>query len=68
MSMLLGNDIPTIIATPSDGANRRLATALNFLLSSNGDTVTAMIKAMGLSSTEKSGFVVDPEKLNQIKN
>jgi hypothetical protein len=53
---------------PDDSANRRLATAFNFLLSKDGDTVTAFLRSLGISNTEKSGFVIDPAQFNQIKN
>ena len=76
VSMLLGNEraanntelgINTVNA-PSDSSNRRLASAFNFLLTSNGDTLTALLQAMGLSTSEKSGFVVEPEQLSNLKN
>jgi hypothetical protein len=53
---------------PDDSANRRLATAFNFLLSKDGDTVTTFLRSLGISNTEKSGFVIDPAQFNQIKN
>lgn len=49
-------------------ADRRLATAFNFLLTNKGDTTTAFLRAIGLSPTEKSGFVIDPERLSNLKN
>jgi outer membrane protein OmpA-like peptidoglycan-associated protein len=74
ISLLLGDDlvvptveVPAIIATPTDGANRRLATALNFLLSSDGDTIASLLRAMGIDTSEKSGFVVDPDQLSNLK-
>lgn len=75
VSMLLGNELtvnnsadsPANI-NPTDGATRRLATAFNFLLTSDGDTVTALLRAMGISTTEKSGFVIDPDQLSNLKN
>jgi outer membrane protein OmpA-like peptidoglycan-associated protein len=51
----------------NDIANRRLATAFNFLLSSNGDTVTAFLRAIG-ANTEKSGFAIAPDQLSNLKN
>jgi hypothetical protein len=72
--MLLGNDLNNNTANspaninPTDGATRRLATAFNFLLTSEGDTVTALLRAMGISTTEKSGFVIDPDQLSNLKN
>jgi hypothetical protein len=74
VSMLLGNDLNNNTANspaninPTDGATRRLATAFNFLLTSEGDTVTALLRAMGISTTEKSGFVIDPDQLSNLKN
>ena len=81
VSLLLGNELATNIPSainnnaqasnansPDDSANRRLATAFNFLLSKDGDTVTAFLRSLGISSTEKSGFVIDPAQFNQIKN
>ncbi len=80
VSLLLGNEraanSPSAINnnaqananSPDDSANRRLANAFNFLLSKDGDTVTAFLRSLGISSTEKSGFVIDPAQFNQIKN
>ncbi|MEI6329104.1 MAG: OmpA family protein [Pseudanabaena sp. ELA645] len=81
VSLLLGSElaanIPSAISnnaqasnanSPDDSANRRLATAFNFLLSKDGDTVTAFLRSLGVSTTEKSGFVIDPAQFNQIKN
>ena len=81
VSLLLGNELaanrPSAISnnaqasnanSPDDSANRRLATAFNFLLSKDGDTVTAFLRSLGISNTEKSGFVIDPAQFNQIKN
>jgi outer membrane protein OmpA-like peptidoglycan-associated protein len=75
VSMLLGNELTVnnsadspANVNPTDGATRRLATAFNFLLTSDGDTVTALLRAMGISTTEKSGFVIDPDQLSNLKN
>jgi len=75
LSMLLGNELnasnppeDNVRDPATESANRRLATAFNFLLTSNGDTVTAFLRAIGVSNTEKSGFVISPDQLNQIKN
>ena len=73
LSLLLGDEIAPNntslnASAPAERANRRLATALNFLLTSNGDTVTAFLQGMGLSTTEKSGFVINPDQLSNLKN
>ncbi|MCY7334190.1 MAG: hypothetical protein LH649_16385, partial [Pseudanabaena sp. CAN_BIN31] len=73
ISMLLGNELATSnqdnpIDPATDSANRRLATAFNFLLTSNGDTVTAFLRAIGVSTTEKSGFAIAPDQLSNLKN
>ncbi|WP_156341300.1 TonB-dependent receptor [Pseudanabaena sp. 'Roaring Creek'] len=52
----------------ASSADRRLATAFNFLLTNKGDTTTAFLRAIGLSPTEKSGFAIDPERLSNLKN
>ncbi len=60
--------ISPLAADPAnDLANRRLATAFNFLLSNNGDTVTAFLRAIG-ANTEKSGFAIAPDQLSNLKN
>lgn len=76
VSMLLGNEETSNntglsindVNAPSDSSNRRLASAFNFLLTSNGDTLTALLQSMGLSTSERSGFVIDPEQLSNLKN
>ena len=76
VSMLLGNELAASNITglnndvnaPDDSKNRRLATAFNFLLTSNGDTLTALLQAMGISTAERSGFVIDPDQLSNLKN
>ena len=63
------NNVPVPLAVnPSDSANLRLATAFNFLLNNDGDTVTALLRAMGISTTERSGFVINPDQLSSLKN
>lgn len=52
----------------NDMANRRLATAFNFLLNNNGDTVTAFLNSLGISTTEKSGFAINPDRFSNLKN
>jgi outer membrane protein OmpA-like peptidoglycan-associated protein len=64
----INNNLQANANSPDDSNNRRLATAFNFLLSKDGDTVTAFLRSLGISSTEKSGFVIDPAQFNQIKN
>jgi hypothetical protein len=64
----INNNLQANANSPDDSTNRRLATAFNFLLSKDGDTVTAFLRSLGISSTEKSGFVIDPAQFNQIKN
>jgi hypothetical protein len=54
--------------TANNSNNRRLVSALNFLLSNNGDTVTAFLRSIGVSPTEKSGFVIAPDQLLNLKN
>ena len=62
--------------TLADGSNRRLATAFNFLLSNEGDTLTALLQAMGIrtsqntaqNNTQSSGFVIAPDQLSNLKN
>ena len=62
--------------TLADGSNRRLATAFNFLLSNEGDTLTALLQAMGISTsqntaqnnTQSSGFAIAPDQLSNLKN
>lgn len=78
LSMLVGNELTASnpssnsenngLSPATDSANRRLATAFNFLLTSNGDTVTAFLKAIGVSTTEKSGFAISPDQLSNLKN
>ena len=73
ISMLLGNELATsnqdnAIDPVANNADRRLATAFNFLLTSNGDTVTAFLRAIGVSATEKSGFAIAPDQLSNLKN
>jgi outer membrane protein OmpA-like peptidoglycan-associated protein len=70
VSMLIDNPPSnnSDLSSPADGANRRLATAFNFLLTTNGDTVTALLQAMGISTSEKSGFVIAPDQLLNLKN
>ncbi len=71
LSLLLGDELNNIslnASAPTERANRRLASALNFLLTSNGDAVTAFLQGMGLSTTQKSGFVIDPDQLSNLKN
>ena len=60
--------IPVPLASAADSASRRLATAFNFLLSDRGDTVTALIQAMGISTSQRSGFAIDLDRLLNIKN
>ncbi|WP_103669555.1 OmpA family protein [Pseudanabaena sp. BC1403] len=78
LSMLIGNELTAsnppsnsediVNAPANNSANRRLATAFNFLLSNNGDTVTAFMRAIGVSTTEKSGFAINPDQLSNLKN
>ena len=71
LSALVGNESANNenkATIPADNiANRRLATAFNFLLSNNGDTVTAFLRAIG-ANTEKSGFAIAPDQLSNLKN
>ncbi len=61
--------IPIPLATDSvDRANSRLATAFNFLLPNQGDTVTAFLQAMGISTSERNSFTIDPDQLSNLKN
>lgn len=70
VSMLIDNPLSSDsdLLNPADGANRRLATAFNFLLTNNGDTVTAFLQSMGISTSEKSGFAITPDQLSNLKN
>ncbi len=78
LSMLIGNELTAsnpisnnegnMRDPATDSANRRLATAFNFLLTNNGDTVTAFLRAIGVSTTEKSGFAISPDQLSNLKN
>ncbi len=61
------NENNTNIAT-NDMANRRLATAFNFLLNNNGDPVTAFLSSIGISTAEKSGFAINPDQFSNLKN
>ncbi|PZO44533.1 MAG: hypothetical protein DCF19_01950 [Pseudanabaena frigida] len=68
-SQTIATTIPVPLATDSiDRANRRLATAFNFLLPNQGDTVTAFLQAMGISASERNGFTIDPDRLSNLKN
>lgn len=69
-NLLTDNEDKAIAAstTANDSNNRRIVSALNFLLSSNGDTVTAFLRSIGVSPTEKNGFVIAPDQLLNLKN
>ncbi|WP_286391718.1 TonB-dependent receptor [Pseudanabaena mucicola] len=62
--------------TIAESSTRRLATAFNFLLSNQGDTLTALLQAMGISTSQntaqnnvqKSGFEIAPDQLLNLIN
>ena len=63
------NNVPIPLAVnPADSANLRLATVFTFLLTNEGNTVTALLRAMGISTTERSGFAINPDQLSNLKN
>jgi outer membrane protein OmpA-like peptidoglycan-associated protein len=66
-NIIASDDVPapTPVATTAD---RRLATAFNFLLTSNGDAVTAFVRALEMNEAERTGFVISDDQLSNLKN
>ncbi|MBD2189073.1 OmpA family protein [Pseudanabaena mucicola] len=61
------DDVPVTTATATT-ADRRLATAFNFLLTGNGDVVTAFIRALEMNDVAKTGFAIPADQLPNLKN
>ncbi|PZV16206.1 MAG: hypothetical protein DCF20_08675 [Pseudanabaena sp.] len=67
------NEIATRLQTnpvekSSEAANKRIASAFNFILANDVDTVAALLRSMVIITNEKSGFVIDPDQLSNLKN